>query len=66
VDRALELIAEQDGVSAQVAEIDKDGIRLSATTWVDTPRERGSAAAQLRQRILRRLREEGLSSEVAS
>jgi small-conductance mechanosensitive channel len=66
VDRALELIAEQDGISAQVAEIDKDGIRLSATTWVDTPRERGSAAAQLRQRILRRLREEGLSSEVAS
>jgi small-conductance mechanosensitive channel len=66
VDRALELIAEQDGISAQVAEIDKEGIRLSATTWVDTPRERGSAAAQLRQRILRRLREEGLSSEVAS
>jgi small-conductance mechanosensitive channel len=66
VDRALELIAEQDGISAQVAEIDKDGIRLSATTWVDAPRERGSAAAQLRQRILRRLREEGLSSELAS
>ena len=66
VDRALELISEEDGIAAQVAEIDKEGIRLSATTWVATPRERGSTAAQLRQRILRRLREEGLSSEVAS
>ena len=66
VDRALELISEEDGVAAQVAEIDKEGIRLSATTWVATPRERGSTAAQLRQRILRRLREEGLSSELAS
>jgi small-conductance mechanosensitive channel len=66
VDRALEVMAEEDGISAQVAEIDKEGIRLSATTWAATPRERGSAAAQLRQRILRRLREEGLSSEVAS
>ena len=66
VDRALELIAEEDGIAAQVAEIDKDGIRLSATTWAETPRERGSAAAELRQRILRRLREEGLSSELAS
>jgi small-conductance mechanosensitive channel len=65
-DRALELMAEEDGVSAQVAEVDKDGIRLTATTWAATPRERGAVAAELRRRTLRRLREEGLFSEVAS
>jgi small conductance mechanosensitive channel len=66
VDRALEVMAEEDGITAQVAEIDKEGIRLSATTWAATPGERGAAAAQLRQRILRRLREEGLSSAAAA
>jgi small conductance mechanosensitive channel len=64
VDRALELI-EEEGLEARVSEVDKDGIRLSATTWADHPRDRGLAGATLRQRWLRRLREEGLSSEVA-
>ena len=67
VDRALDLMAaEEDGVSARVAEVDKEGIRLSATTWAETPAERGKVAADLRRRILRRLREDGLFSEVAS
>ena len=66
-DRALELMAEEgEDVSATVAEVDKEGIRLSATTWAESPAERGKVAADLRRRILRRLREEGLSSEVAS
>jgi small-conductance mechanosensitive channel len=65
VERALELMAGED-VSARVAEIDKDGIRLSATTWASSPAERGTVAAELRRAILRRLREEGLSSAVAS
>jgi small-conductance mechanosensitive channel len=64
VDRALELIG-GEGVEAQVAEVDKDGIRLSATTWAESPGERGAQGAALRLRWLRRLREEGLSSEVA-
>src|SRR3954447_11029135 len=64
-DRALELIEEVEGVSAQVAEVDKDGIRLSAPTWAATPAERGRVAADLRRRTLRRLRDEGLFSEVA-
>ena len=63
-DRALELIAEE-GIEAKVAEVDRDGIRLSATTWAESASERGGAAARLRQLWLRRLREEGLSSEVA-
>ena len=64
-DRALELVR-GDGVEATVAEVDKEGLRLSATTWADTPRERGGVAADLRRRWLRRLREEGLSSDEAS
>ena len=67
LDRALELIVdEDDGITASVAETDKEGVRLSATTWAATPAERGKAAADLRQRWLRRLREHGLSSVEAS
>jgi small-conductance mechanosensitive channel len=64
--RALELLSEEDGVEASVAEVTADGIRLQATTWADTPRERGVAAARLRAHSLHRLREEGLSSELAA
>jgi small-conductance mechanosensitive channel len=67
VDRALELVTEdRPDVSATVAEVDKEGVRLSATTWAGTARERGRVAAELRQRWLRRLREHGLSSVEAS
>jgi small-conductance mechanosensitive channel len=66
VDRALELIAAEEGIEASVAEVTHDGIRLTATTWADHPRERGRTAARLHAGWLRRLREEGLSSEVAS
>jgi small-conductance mechanosensitive channel len=66
LDRALELLAEEEGVEASVAEVDKDGVRLSARTWADTARERGAVAARLRRIWLRRLREEGLSSIEAS
>jgi small-conductance mechanosensitive channel len=67
LDRAIELIAdERAGISAAVAEADKEGIRLSATTWVARPGERGPVAADLRRRWLRLLREHGLSSAEAS
>ncbi len=66
LDRALELVAEeQGGADAGVAEVAKEGVRLSATTWVETPSERGPVAARLRAGWLRRLRAEGLSSELA-
>jgi small-conductance mechanosensitive channel len=66
-DLALELIvSDEEGVQASVAEVDKDGVRLNATTWVDNPRDRGRAAAELRLRWLRLLREHGLSSVEAS
>jgi small-conductance mechanosensitive channel len=63
--RALELLAEEPGVEAQVAEVDKEGVRLTATTWANTAAERGRVAARLRARSLERLRDESLSSEVA-
>jgi small-conductance mechanosensitive channel len=67
LDRAIELITnEEEGVKAFVAETDKEGVRLSATSWAPTPRDRGKTAAELRQRWLRLLREHGLSSVEAS
>jgi hypothetical protein len=67
LERAIELIEdEQEGISATVAETAKERVRLSATTWAATPSERGKAAAELRRRWLRLLREHGLSSVEAS
>jgi small-conductance mechanosensitive channel len=64
LERAMELItSEQAGVKAGVAEVDKEGVRLSATTWASVPSERGRVAEELRRRWLRELREHGLSSE---
>lgn len=63
LDRALELVTDEErGVSAAVAEVDKEGIRLSATFWAATPAERGKVAAELRRTWLRDLRDHGLSS----
>jgi small-conductance mechanosensitive channel len=62
VERALELVAEEEGLDASVAESDKDGIRLTAKTSAVNAPEGGEVAARLRRQWLRRLREEGLSS----
>jgi small-conductance mechanosensitive channel len=67
LDQAIALIADEDeDITATVAETDKEGVRLSATTWAATPAERGKTAADLRRRWLRLLREHGLSSVEAS
>ena len=66
LDKAMELIADSDAdISVSVAETDKEGVRLSATTWASSPAERGKAAAGLRARWLRLLREHALSSTEA-
>src|SRR3954471_1339983 len=66
LDKAMELIAdEREGVAVSIAEVDKDGVRLSATTWASNPSERGRTAAELRARWLRMLREHALSSTEA-
>jgi small-conductance mechanosensitive channel len=62
-DRALELVTAGGGVEGAVAEVDKEGVRLTASTWAESARERGRVAEELRRGWLRRLREEGLSSE---
>lgn len=61
LESAIALI-EDDDVKVVVAESDKEGIRLTATTWASTPGERGSAAVELRRRWLRELRDHSLSS----
>ena len=67
LDRAIELIEDDEqGISASVVEVSTEGVRLSATTWVAGPAERGKSAAELRRRWLRLLREHGLSSVEAS
>jgi small-conductance mechanosensitive channel len=65
LDRAMELIAADKDVEVSVVETDKEGVRLSATTWASSPSERGRKAAELRRRWLRLLREHALSSAEA-
>lgn len=65
-DKAMELIRdEQKGIDVSVAEVDKEGVRLTATMWVSSPAERGKKAAEMRLRWLRELREHALSSTEA-
>ncbi len=66
LDKAMELIRDADaGIDVSVAEVDKEGVRLSATTWASNPSERSKMAAELRLRWLRDLREHALSSTEA-
>jgi small-conductance mechanosensitive channel len=66
LDKAMELIADDEaGIEVSVAETDKEGVRLSATTWASDTAERGRTAAELRRRWLRLLREHALSSTEA-
>jgi small-conductance mechanosensitive channel len=66
LDKAMELVRnEQEGIDVSVVEVDKEGVRLSATMWASNPAERGRKAAELRLRWLRELREHALSSTEA-
>src|SRR4051794_36061216 len=56
LERAIELVEDEEDVKASVAESDKEGVRLSATTWATNARERGAVAGRLRREWLRRLR----------
>ena len=63
---AMKLISDEEaGISVSVAEVDKEGVRLSATTWVSNTAEREKTAAELRALWLRLLREHALSSTEA-
>ena len=66
LDKAMELISDgEEEIQVSVAEVDKEGVRLSATTWAPSASQRGKKAAELRARWLRLLREHALSSTEA-
>ena len=60
--RALRTLGGED-IDVQIAEIDKEGVRLEVGTWARTYQERGAVAAGLRAQSLETLRREGLSSD---
>jgi len=60
--RALAVLRVGDEVDVQVADVEKDAVRIAVGTWADRPSDRGAMAAGLRASCLERLRTEGLSS----
>jgi small-conductance mechanosensitive channel len=60
--RAIEVLEREEGVDAEVAESERDGIRLRVGTWADGPEQRGDVEARILASSLERLREEGLAS----
>ena len=60
--RALAVLGREDGVDVEVADVEKDAVRLTAATWARTPGDARALAAGLRVSCLERLRLEGLSS----
>jgi small-conductance mechanosensitive channel len=66
VSQAVAALSEEPGVDVEVADAEKDAIRLSVGTWADNPAERGALAARIRARSLERLQAKGLSSKASS
>jgi len=64
--RALSVLGERPETEAVVAEVERDGIRLSVGTSADSAAKRGSVEAELRADCLERLRTEGLSFALAN
>ena len=60
--RAIGVLRAGGGVDVEVAEIEKDGVRVVAGTWAERAADRRALAAGLRVSCLERLRTEGLSS----
>jgi len=59
--RALKVLSRDEELDVEVSQVDKDGIKMTAATWADTARERGSVAARVRAAALESLRSEGLA-----
>jgi small-conductance mechanosensitive channel len=60
--RALGALRGEGGVEVEVAEIEKDAVRIAVGTWAARASDRRAIAAGLRVSCLERLRTEGLSS----
>lgn len=54
--RAVAALGREEGVDAEVAEVDKDGIRICARTWAPSAADRDAVEAGLRVTCLERLR----------
>jgi small-conductance mechanosensitive channel len=61
--RALRVLRADGDVDVEVADIEKDAVRLTAGTWAHRASDRGALAAGLRASCLERLHSEGLSSQ---
>lgn len=59
--RAVQLLGRDDDLDVEIAQVEKDGIRLTAATWADTAGERGAVAARVRASCLESLRSDGLA-----
>jgi hypothetical protein len=60
--RAMTTLRSAGDVDVEVAEIEKDAVRIAVRTWSERASDRGAIAAGLRASCLERLRTEGLSS----
>jgi small-conductance mechanosensitive channel len=60
--RAMSALRAGGAVDVEVAEIEKDAVRIAVGTWADRPSDRRAIAAGLRASCLERLKVEGLSS----
>lgn len=59
--RALEVLSADPDVEAEIALVEKDGIKLTVATSAASARERGAMAARVRADTLEKLRSEGLA-----
>jgi small-conductance mechanosensitive channel len=59
--RALAVLSKEADLDVEIAQVDKDGIKLTAATWADTARERSGVGARIRAAALESLRNEGLA-----
>ena len=59
--RALQVLAEEPDMEVEIAQVEKDGIKLTVATRAGSARERGSVAARVRASTLEKLRSEGLA-----
>ena len=59
--RAVSVLGRDEDLDVEIAQVDKDGIRLTAATWATTAAERGGVAARVRASCLESLRNEGLA-----
>ncbi len=59
--RALQVLAEEPDVEVEIAQVEKDGIKLTVATRAASAGERGAVAAMVRASTLEKLRSEGLA-----